>query len=313
MLNRNNRAPGFRWALAAAAAAAVACTPVVGGGMVTHFGSMERKAEIVGKTGYARLIVHVFREGDAQDNRKVLKLPAFTQADLVLSNSGGLMTSTVPKTVLSSGFTSNKATSAFTALRPGNNYKLACTLLNSGTQTGSGYADSITLAAGTNTVTIIISQDDQIKVTTSSNNTKNAFDDGSSGWTIVKGDTYTISTGFDANEATKGNFANNGAAIKMQVILDNKNYDTDGSLTNTNRLVREVAAPADFSTWTFDTASDFNAGSTAPEYTASELAITNGYESSITFRMLNGTAVVGESKLSKLRVIQGSSIDLQLQ
>jgi hypothetical protein len=285
------------------ALAASACS--YGTPATTRFNYLSHKvASIRGQTReFARMLVTVVREPELPGFR-TQKLPgAYTSADLVLSNtSTSLLTANLSK-ALSIATGTTQATGVYTALRPGSGYKLTCTLKNNSTSVGSGYADSITLVAGVNTVTIIIGVLGDIKISTSGNN--NAVGDANE-WIIVKGDTYTFDTGFDSNEKTKS--TSPSSSLKMKVILGSAIYDPNGDSSQTNRIVDEETD--NFNTWQLITGTSAN--STAePGYNKDELTVAGG--SSITFRLASGSAIVGESVLSPVRVIEGSSLNLQLQ
>ncbi len=273
---------------------------------ITEYNLVSHKlASIKGQTKeFSRLMVSVIKE-PVMPSFDVQKLPAaYTSAELVLSNTGNpspLSASSSKTLAISNGTT--QATGVYTALRPGSNYKLACTLKNNTTSVGSGYADSITLQAGVNTVTIIIGVLGDIKISTSGNN--NAVGDATE-WIIVKGDTYTFDTGFDSNEGTKTTSPSSN--LKMQIILGSAIYDPNGDSSQPNRIIAETTSA--FNTYQFVTGTSVNSTS-QPGYNKDELTVAGG--SSITFRLASGSAIVGESVLSPVRVVEGSSLNLQLQ
>jgi len=296
----------LRGAMLAAALSASACTAIEPA--VTQVNFLSNKlASIRGQTReFSRLMVTVIREEPMTPAFNVQKLPAaYTSADLVLSNTGNpsLLSANLGKTLnISTGTT--QATGVYSGLRPGDNYKLTCTLKNNTTSVGSGYADSITLRAGVNTVYIIISVTGDIKIGTSGNN--NTFGD-SNEWIIVKGDTYTFDTGFDSNEKTKS--TSPSSSLKMQIILSSVIYDPNASSPQVpSRIIAETTT--DFNTYTFVTGTDANKTSNVG-FDKDELTVATG--GSITFRLASGSAIVGESVLSPVRVIEGSTVNLQLQ
>jgi len=228
-------------AFIATALALSACSQFVPG--ITEISYVSNKlASIRGQTkDFSRLLVSVVREPEVPVF-KIQKLPAaYTSADLVLSNYGNpsLLSANLSKSLAIANGTT-QATGVYAGLKPGDNYKLACTLKNNATAVGSGYADSITLRAGVNLVTIIISVLGDIKVLTSEN--KNTFGD-SGEWIIVKGDTYTFDTGFDADEKTKTTTPSGN--LKMQVIFSSVIYN--GGTAQPDRILAETTSA--FNTW----------------------------------------------------------------
>ncbi len=287
-------------ALMVGVATASACSQALTARMDTRF-LAKKVAGIVGQSkDDSRLLVAVVRE-DALPAFHVQKLPStYSGAEIVLSNANSLLTSSLSKTLtIASGTT--QAIGVYSALRPGNGYALACSLKNGAAVVGSGRADSITLAAGVNTVTIIIGVNGDIKVATS--DTHNAVGD-SGEWVVVKGDSITFNTGFDADEHTK---ATAPAGLEMQVILGNAIYDPTGP-AGANRIVAEKTSG--FDQYRFETGTSVAAAS-VPGYDKDKLVAAGN--SSVTFRLLSGTAVVGESTLSPVRVIDPASLNLQLQ
>lgn len=247
------------------------------------------------------MMVTMVKEPGIALGRNTLALPAaYSAADLTLSNSNSLLAANQTKTIAIANGTA-QATGVYTSLRPGSGYKLEAVVKNAGTRVAAGFVDGVTLIAGSNTVTIILGIDGNIKIATGGSGAGNTFGDATE-WIIVKGDTYTFNTGFDSNEATKvnGQYINN---LKMQVILGSAIYSP-----NTQPIIDEVTT--NLNQYVFTTGTSVNPSST-PGYDKDKLTVAAG--SNIIFRLKSGTQTVGESTLTPVRVIAGADINLVLQ
>lgn len=211
----------------------------------------------------------------------------YTQANLSLTNSSSLLSGTVNQNIVISGST---YTAAFSALRPGNGYNLSLSLLNgSSVEKGMGYVSDITLVSGqTTVVTAVIGANGNMTVSTST--VGNAL--GSSGaWLIAKGDTLNLNTGFNGTET---------GAASMSVTLDGNLY-TGGPTVIASKT-------SGYNTFTWAT------GTTAGLYDATKLTTTGTQNGTVTFTMFNASNhIIGRTTLNNVNVVNGSSIDLQLQ
>ncbi|MNX93498.1 hypothetical protein D3C86_1256810 [compost metagenome] len=238
----------------------------------------------------ARLLVTVNR--DLRAARGVQNVGGLTYdgADLTLQNAS-LLANDVTKTIAVSG---NTANTVFTGLRPGAGYALTVKLKNGGSVVGNGHVSTFALTAGiTNSVNIIIGQDGQLTVSTST--AGNALGSASA-WTIAKGDTINLNTGFAAHEPS---------ADYLRVMLD-------ASLYGTPAVIAEVASGS-FDTFSWNTGADATIGGYA--YTASNLTTTGTQDGTITFQLLDAskTTVLGQTQLKHVNVVNGASFGLTLQ
>lgn len=234
-----------------------------------------------------RLLVTLVREAGPQIQAIGSISGQYTQANLALTNSNSLLSGTVNQNIVISG---TSYTAAFSALRPGGGYNLSLSLQDGGNvEKGMGYVSDITLVSGqTTVVTAVIGANGNITVSTST--VGNAV--GSSGaWMIAKGDTLNLNTGF--------NNAETGAA-SMSVTLDGNLY-TGGPTVIASKT-------SDYNTFAWAT------GTSAGLYDATKLTTTGTQNGTITFTMFNATNnIIGRTTLSNVNVVNGSSIDLQLQ
>lgn len=237
----------------------------------------------------ARMLVSVTRQVPGRTTQNVGSV-TFDGADLSLANAT-LLTAPIAKTV---GLPANATSSAavFTALRPGAGYSLDITLKNGVTPVGVSHAASISLPAGVTTpVTVVVGANGEIQVATSS--VGNVV--GTAGaWSLAKGDTLTLKTGFASSES---------GVAKLLVTLS-------ASLYGTESVIAETTSNFERFTWTTGT----NATNGAYTYTASNLTTTGSQNGTITFTLLNADGkVVGRTRLTGVSVEAGAAMDLKLQ
>lgn len=211
----------------------------------------------------------------------------YTQADLSLTNSNSLLSGTINQNITISG---TSYTAAFASLRPGAGYGLSLSLKNgSGVEKGMGYASNITLVSGQTTVlTAVIGANGNITVSTST--VGNALGSSSS-WLIAKGDAINLNTGFNSTET---------GAASMSVTLDASLYTGGPSII--------AAKTLGYNTFAWST------GTTAGLYDASKLTTTGTQDGTVTFTMFNAANnIIGRTTMTHVNVVNGSTIDLQLQ
>ncbi|MEB3299516.1 MAG: hypothetical protein VKO21_08535 [Candidatus Sericytochromatia bacterium] len=278
---------------------------------------------LVGKTrtatiaGYdrthTRLFVNFIRQ-DAATERAIQKLPAnYASASITLSNTAvpSLLASSLTRTVTFTTPTAPEVVSAasttFTRLRVGSGYGVGVSFFNSGTLVGTGRRTGITLSAGPNTISIIISPTGDLAITNSSQG--NTVGD-NTGWFITKGDTVTFNTGFANDEHTKYVADNPGRTLTMRVLANDGLADdlTSGNVGTAERLVATASAP--FNSFTWDTSVVSNTGFNP----ASDLTDSGTQASQLKFQIVDDLgAVVGESVLKPLSVGSAASLNLKLQ
>lgn len=237
----------------------------------------------------ARMLVSVTRAVSARAAQNVGGL-TFDGADLSLANATLLTGPSTKSITLAASATSSAG--VFSALRPGAGYSLDVTLKNGVTPVGVSHAASISLPAGLTTpVTVVVGANGEIEVATSS--VGNAV--GSSGaWTLAKGDTVILKTGFAASES---------GVAKLQVSLSDSLYGSES-------IIAETGSNFDRFSWT--TGADATNGGYS--YTAANLTTTGSQNGTITFTLLDGGGkVVGRTRLTGVSVEAGASMDLKLQ
>lgn len=245
----------------------------------------------------SRLVVQV-KDLRAPAQRRVQNLTGLTYdyANLTLANAT-LLTASKTSGVSMSG--SQKA-QIYTGLRPGTGYGLDVVLRNggsAGTRVGTGHAD-LTLAPGTNTAIVVISQDGQLSFTTSVSG--NILGDNATGWLIVKGDTVTLNTGFAATET---------GVAHMDVGLSASLY---GTATTVASITTTGGAGCDHYTWNTGLLATANGATFDPAQLVG--TSTGTQHGTVTFTLYGATNnVIGRSTLSNVSVIDPASIDLQLQ
>jgi hypothetical protein len=235
----------------------------------------------------ARVLVSVVRAAPSGPRLQAVENLTFDGADLTLSNAT-LLAGDLNKTIALAG---SSAAAVFSGLKPGGDYTFGIALKNGLTQVGTGYAADIDLPAGvTTSLTVVIGEDGEVEVQASS--VGNAV--GTAGaWTLAKGDTLTLSTGFAAVEAS---------AAKMHVVLSSELYGAE---------IVIAEKTADFDQFTWATGSDATTGGYL--YDADNLTTTGTQNGTITFLMLDADdKVVGRTRLTGVSVVAGATLDLQL-
>ncbi len=260
--------------------------------MNTNF-AIRKQATMAGvDMQHSRLIVTIVREGLKSEDRAVQKMPGtYDNVDLTLSNTNSLLTANKTSADIALASPATQKTTVFSALRPGSGYKLAAVLQDGAGTVGSGYADGITLIAGqTKVVTIVISVNGDITVSTNGGGNGNTIGDATE-WFVVKGDTVTLNTGFNNAEA---------GVDKMEVYINGELYAT------ANKKIDEKTSS--FASYTFASGTDI-AGFT---YVADDLTPSTG--NTVTFRLKDADGnTIGESVLNPLTVLDPAAITLQLQ
>ncbi len=237
----------------------------------------------------ARVMVSVVQAQPSGPRVQAVENLTYDGADLTLSNAT-LLANDLTKTIaIADGVTSS--TAVFTALKPGAGYTFGLALKNGVTQVGTGYATGIELPAGVTTaLTVVVGEDGEVKVQASS--VGNAI--GNAGaWSLAKGDTLTLSTGFAAVETS---------TAKMRVVLSSELYGAE-------TVIAEKTAG--FDTFTWATGSDATTGGYV--YEPDNLTTTGAQNGSITFLMLDADgAIIGRTRLTGVSIVAGATLDLHL-
>ena len=232
---------------------------------------------------------------------------------MTLSNSASpsLLVSPLVRTVTFTATASPQVVTAasanFTRLRVGSDYGVNVSLYDGSTVVGSGRRTGISLLAGVNVVSIIMSPNGDLAITGSGQG--NTVGD-SNGWFVTKGDTVTFDTGFSATEHTTYVADNPARTLTMQILVNDGLADdlTSATAGTSETLVATASAPFDSFSW--DTSVVSNTGFNP----TTSLTDTGTQASQMVFRIVDDLGnVVGESILKPLSVGSAASLSLKLQ
>ena len=263
----------------------------------------QREASIRGQDPTRGRLFVTFRQEGADGDRQVARLPVtYASASVTLSNSASLLVSSLNRTI-SLAAPATQSTAVFGKLRPGSGYALDVSLFDGAESVATGKRTAITLSSGINPVTVVMSETGAIAIATSE--TGNTVGSPAT-WIIARGDTVTFDTGFGPDELPRYQTSNPGRTLTMRVLLGDGQTDDLVSPPAADTLLATASAP--FHSFTWDT------GNPGSIFDPANLTTTGTQASRLKFQLVDDRgAIVGESIMSPVSVVEASSIDLALQ